>query len=286
MTQRQNEIPILASIAGLGGARKAWLCDVWGVLHNGVSVFHSAVEACMAFRRSGGVVILISNSPRPGIGVAAQIEELGVARGCYDSIVTSGDVTRDLVSERVSDPMFHIGPERDLGFFEGLSVQFTSEKEAKLIICTGLFDDETEKPEDYDGMLSQFAARKVPMICGNPDIVVERGDRIVPCAGALAVRYAAMGQNVIQAGKPYPPIYEVALKNLPAAISRADVLAIGDGIDTDIKGAAELGIDAVYIASRVHLQSFGHERLSARALDAIFENRPFRPVAALSQLNW
>jgi HAD superfamily hydrolase (TIGR01459 family) len=283
MSYERASIPILASIASVSAARKAWLCDVWGVLHNGAEVFQSAVEACLIFKERGGRVILISNSPRPASGVLPLLDNLGVERSSFDALITSGDVTRALVAENADKPIFHLGPERDHNFFDGLAINFVPAAEAAIMVCTGLFHDEYETPEDYDDMLRVLAARNIPMICGNPDLVVERGNHLLPCAGALAARYAALGQTVIQAGKPYQPIYDLALSKLPG-IAKHEILAIGDGADTDIKGAAALGIDAVYIASRVHLNN--DQDLTPEALCELFRNRAFRPLAALPQLRW
>lgn len=287
MTYINNDIPMLDSIAGVSSSRRAWLCDVWGVLHNGIDVFAPAVEACRAFRSKGGLVVLISNSPRPGPGVAEQLAELNIHRDCYDAVVTSGDVTRSLVQSRPDKTMYHLGPERDQGFFDGIPVRFVDPTKAEVIVCTGLVDDENEDPSDYDPMLADFASRGALMICGNPDLMVERGNRLIPCAGALAARYEALGQAVIQAGKPYKPIYELAMKQLPDDIELRDVLAIGDGVDTDIRGAASFGIDAVYIVSRVNLSDeTGNDGLNVTALRALFTQRNLRPLGALPQLAW
>lgn len=282
-----SEIPIVTSIAGLSKTRKAWFCDVWGVLHNGEKAFDRAVDACRTFKEQGGIIVLISNSPRPSPGVIELLRGLGIFENTFNALVTSGDVTRSLVAEREREPMFHLGPERDRSFFDGLNVKFTPPTKAAVIVCTGLFDDENETPEDYAEMLQGFARRGVPMICANPDLVVERGSRLLPCAGALAVLYAAMGGTVIQAGKPFRPIYELAFEKLQGRVEPADVLAIGDGIDTDIKGAAGIGLDAVYIASQVHLRAgMKPERLNSEVLRTLFRELPFRPVAAMSELVW
>src|SRR5579883_1815507 len=264
----------------------AWLCDVWGVLHDGIQAFEPAVQACLTFRKKGGAVVLISNSPRPSPGVRGHLRALGVPDDCFDALVTSGDVTRDLMEGYRGKPIFHLGPPQDKAFFEGLAVQFSSPPEAAVIVCTGLFDDERESPEDYRPMLAKFAARRIPMICANPDLVVERGRKLLPCAGALAALYEGMGQTVIQAGKPFRPIYELALGRLTTPVRPAELLAIGDGVDTDIKGAFALGIDAIYVASRVHIHDRERDSvLDSAAVDRIFAERP-RPLAAMLQLKW
>jgi HAD superfamily hydrolase (TIGR01459 family) len=283
----RSPIPVLTSISSISSDRKAWLCDVWGVLHDGVNTFAPAIEACQAFRRQGGQVLLISNSPRPSADVLAHLRSLGIVEACFDALITSGDVTRALVEVYAGQAIFHLGPERDKGLFEGLNINFAPASKATALVCTGFFDEDREMPEGYDKMLAAFAARSVPMICANPDLYVERGSKLLPCAGLLANRYEALGQTVMQAGKPYPPIYRMAFKALSGPLRKGEMLAIGDGVDTDIKGAGLQGIDAVYVASRVHMGNAGSsESLSSAALDQLFAGRSQRPAAALAKLRW
>jgi HAD superfamily hydrolase (TIGR01459 family) len=279
-------IPAVKSIAEESAKRKAWLCDVWGVLHDGLSAFVPAIAACRAFRETGGEIVLISNSPRPSADVLLHLHALGITADCFDAIVTSGDVTRRLAAAYSGEPVFHIGPERDMGFFDGLGVIFTSPSKAKVCICTGFFDEDREMPEDYDPIFAELAARGVPMISANPDLYVERGERLLPCAGLLAARYEGLGQTVIQAGKPYAPIYEAAFAKFGGPLLKNAVLAIGDGVDTDIKGAAAQGIDAVYIASRVFMEDGRGQALEPAEIDALFVHRAFRPCFAMTQLHW
>jgi len=287
MSDEGAEIPILDGVAGVSENRKAWLCDVWGVLHNGLTAFPLAIEACRTFKRLGGEVILISNSPRTSAAVLDHLQWVGVPNDCFTALVTSGDVTRSFVEAYSSEPVFHLGPERDRCLFDGLNVEFASPANAASVVCTGFFNEDNEVPEDYDGMLSAFAAREVPMICANPDLVVERGDKLLPCAGLLAERYLALGQTVIQAGKPYRPIYEAAMRKLSKPLPPSELLAIGDGVDTDIKGASSQGIDSIYIASRVNMGEAGEAaKLSPPKLDRLFGERSFRPAVAMAQLRW
>ncbi len=279
-------IPILSGVAEITASRKAWFCDVWGVLHDGVSAFPAAVDACHAFLRRGGEIVLVSNSPQPSAPVLEHLHLVGVPRGCFTALVTSGDVTRSYVEAYAAEPMFHLGPEDDECLFEGLKVQFVPAKSAKVAVCTGFFDEDQETVEDYEPMLAALAARGVPMICANPDLVVERGSKLVPCSGLLAQRYAALGQTVIQAGKPYPPIYQAAMRKLSRPVPKSAILAIGDGIHTDIEGACAQDIDAIYIASRVNLGNAAEEGLSPPLLDALFAGKPFRPAAAMPYLRW
>ncbi len=286
MNGMPEPIPILNGLAEIAAGRKAWFCDVWGVLHDGLKPFQSAIDACRAFMRQGGEVVLVSNSPRTSPPVAAHLANVGVPRDSYTTLVTSGDVTRGFVETYATEPMFHLGPDRDKCLFEGLKLQFVSARSAKVAVCTGFFDEDQETVEDYEPMLTSLAARKVPMICANPDLIVERGPRIIPCAGLLAKRYVELGQTVIQAGKPYAPIYEAAQRKLSRPMPKSAILAIGDGTGTDIQGAAAQGIDAIYVASRVNMRDIDERGLTRESLDALFASKPFRPVAAMAQLRW
>ncbi|HXF53635.1 MAG TPA: TIGR01459 family HAD-type hydrolase [Hyphomicrobiaceae bacterium] len=279
-------IPIVASIAPFAAGADAFVCDIWGVIHNGVAAYPRAIEACLKFRETGGIVVLLSNAPRPSKAVEIQLAGLGVSRTVYDAVVTSGDLTRRLIAEREGVSLFHLGPERDRGLFDGLDVSLVEADAAQLIVCSGLFDDTREGPADYRPRLSALAARRLPMICANPDIVVERGDRLVYCAGALASLYEELGGNVIYAGKPHAPVYDMvceiiaSLKGRP--VPRARMLAIGDGIRTDIAGALGAGMRAVFVASAVHVELPLHET----KLAPLFEGLPGRPVAAMPALAW
>jgi HAD superfamily hydrolase (TIGR01459 family) len=283
---RGTEIPILPSISGLAGSSEAWIVDIWGVMHNGARAFQVAGDACATFRKQGGTVLLLSNAPRPFSAVVSQLDGLGVARAAYDAGVTSGDVARSMIASWQGRPLLHIGPARDKGLFEGLALDFADAGSAEVIVCSGLFDDNSETPEDYAKLFAGLVARRVPMICANPDLVVERGDRLVYCAGALAAEYAAMGGEVGYAGKPHWPVYQRALALLDELRGRPTakdkVLAIGDGIETDLRGAHVAGLRSVFIASAVHAP----EGLSSATLRKLFQSRPFAPIAALAALAW
>lgn len=283
-----NDIPVVATIAPLARSSRAWLTDIWGVMHNGVLPFASAVAACEAFRAAGGTVLLLSNAPRPAASVAAQLDRIGVARSAWDAIISSGDATRALLTEAPSAPLYHLGPDRDLPLYDGLGVDLADETSARVVVCTGLFDDETETPDDYAPLLTRFRAHGCPMICANPDLTVERGGKLVYCAGAIAAAYETMGGVVTYAGKPHLPIYDMALSWLAAQrggdLSKAEVLAIGDGLRTDILGAARAGIRSVYIASGVHMPAGA--ALDATTLADLFPDPAVRPVAAMPALEW
>jgi HAD superfamily hydrolase (TIGR01459 family) len=288
MTVGADTIPLLGSIGELGESYAAWLVDIWGVMHNGVRAFPPAVDATSRFREQGGIVVLLSNSPRPSEGLQRQLHSLGVADQSYDATVSSGDLTRHELAKHAGARIFHLGPERDLPIFEGLDVTRVDARDAELIVCTGLFDDETETPEDYTRLLQELAQRKLTMLCANPDHLVERGHRLVYCAGALAQLYADDGGEVIYAGKPYAPIYELAAETISEragrTVSRSEILAIGDGIHTDMAGAADFGLDAVFVASGLHVGP-GGEGLDDLRLSELFEGRK-PPRAAMPALVW
>lgn len=279
-------VPILTSIADLAPTRDVWLTDVWGVIHNGVMPFASACDACARFRLAGGTVILLSNAPRPAESVAAQLDRIGVPRFAWDAILTSGDAARALVGAYAGKCVFHLGPERDLPLYDGLPVTLAEAADAEAVSCTGLFDDEIETPADYAGLLAGLAQRNLPMVCANPDLTVERGSKIVYCAGALAAEYAAKGGSVAYAGKPYLPIYDMAFAMITQLkqreVPRERILCIGDGLRTDITGAAAAGLDSVFIASGVHVS----EGLTSEALAQLFPTPDIRPIAAMPALAW
>ncbi len=283
-TLTNRPIPILASINDLGSARDAWLTDIWGVMHNGVAPFQSASDACIRFREAGGTVLLLSNAPRPHTSVAEQLDRIGVPRAAWDAILTSGDAARALIGAYAGRPVFPLGPERDAPVYDGLPITLSDAATAEIISCTGLFDDETETPDDYASLLADFAARDVPMICANPDLTVERGNKIVYCAGAIAAAYEKLGGRVSYAGKPHGPIYDLAFEALTKLrakpVARERVLAIGDGIRTDITGAARAGIDSIFIPSGIHVTS----ELTSAALDELFRDPAIRPLAAMPAL--
>ena len=187
------------------------LCDVWGVLHNGVDVFADAAQALASARAAGASVVLITNSPRPNDSVSIQLDTIGVPREAYDRIVTSGDVTRLLIKQGPPN-VFFLGPDRDLNLLDGTDAFPAKEKDADIVVCTGFYDDENETPEDYRDLLMRFADRNLPMICANPDLIVERGERLIPCAGAIAAFYETFGGETRIAGKPHQPIYEAAMR--------------------------------------------------------------------------
>jgi HAD superfamily hydrolase (TIGR01459 family) len=281
-------IPVLSSIAALADTSDLWFVDIWGVMHNGVRPCASSVAACEAFRKQGGTALLVTNSPRPQESVARQLDGIGVSRAAYDGIVSSGDVSRSLIEAWAGRPILHIGPERDLPIFAGLRARpGGTADDAEVAVCTGLYDDDTETPDSYSALLETLKARNVPMICANPDLKVERGDRIVYCAGAIAAAYVALGGLVSYAGKPYQPIYELALKTgsdlRGVPVGKERVLAIGDGVATDIAGAVGFGVRSVFVASGVYVQQ---GESIADAASRLFPASAPQPVAAMKDFVW
>jgi HAD superfamily hydrolase (TIGR01459 family) len=245
-----------------------WLCDIWGVVHNGLTCYEAAAHALSQHRKQGGIVILVTNAPRTSRGVIQQLNHIGVPPQSYDRVVTSGDVTQTLVIEHAKGKVYHLGPARDLSIFEDQAVERVSLQEAQAVLCTGLAHDDVETPDDYIDALARMKELKLPMICANPDKMVRKGNRLLYCAGALAEKYAEIGGHVLMAGKPYEPIYNLALHKAGAIagheFERSKVLAIGDGPETDIKGAADNGFDVVLIADGVTDASDGLDATLAR----------------------
>ena len=233
------------------------LCDVWGVIHNGRESWPEACDALARFNRDHGHVILISNAPRPAMDVHAQLDALGVPRESWRAFVTSGDATRAELSKRAPGPAWIIGPDRDWPLYSGLDLQLAhGAADAAFLSVTGLLDDETETPEDYRDRLKPAAERGLEMICANPDRIVQRGDNIIYCGGALADLYEELGGRVTMAGKPFSPIYDLALAEaeqvLGRPVDRSRVLCIGDGVITDVLGANQQGLDCLFIAQGIH----------------------------------
>lgn len=278
----------IETLKSVTDGRKAILCDVWGVLHNGVTAFAPASAALRQAREDGLTVVLITNSPRPHDGVKKQLQLIGVPDDAYDGIVTSGDVTRTLIAEGPRQ-VFHIGPDHDLPIFDGLDVELVEEREAAVIACTGLFDDENETPEDYAEMLERARSRNLPFICANPDIVVERGDRLIWCAGSLAREYGQLGGRTLIAGKPHAPIYQRAMAMVNDLrgedVAKSDMLAIGDALTTDVKGAMQAGVPLLFISDGIHAREYGVPGNPDMArMTAILEDFGAEPLAFMTKL--
>ncbi len=276
-----TSLELISGLSELASSHDALICDVWGVLHNGVHAFAPAVEALQRFRAERGKVVLLTNAPRPASSIEPQLRIYGVPADCYDAVVTSGGAARTELSRRLPISIMHLGPERDEALFQDLDVRVTGPDDADLVLCTGLFDDDTETPEHYRELFSRLRGRELPMICANPDIVVQRGDKLVYCAGGLAHAYEALGGKVAWYGKPHAPIYKVALE---AAGNPSRPLVIGDGPATDIKGANNVGLDALFVMGGIHAADIGDR--TAAGVAAFLASRGVSAKAAIGALTW
>ena len=283
-----TSLRFVEQLRGLVDGVEVILSDIWGVVHNGLESFPEACEALHTYRQRGGTVILITNAPRPADSVQRQLRKLGVADETYDAIVSSGDLTRNFVADHPGKKMFWIGPDRDSSLHRGLDAVMAPLEQADYVVCTGLFDDETESAEDYRAMMLQAREHKLPLICANPDIVVERGDRLIYCAGAIAELYRELGGEAIFYGKPHRPIYERAMalaaerRGQPTSLDR--VLAIGDSVRTDLTGALGFGIDCLFLTRGIHSEEFeGIDQLDPASVKELFGHPP---RALMRELRW
>lgn len=259
---------IISSLDAIADRYDALLCDLWGVVHNGRRAFPAAVAALRRFRAGGGVVVLISNVPKPRDPIPGQLDALGVPRDAWDEIVTSGDAIRAELARRAPGPMYRIGPSDDDILWAGLGLTETRDRNAAAFLAiSGLDDPLKETPQDYAPLLDAARARDLELLCANPDIVVRVGERLIWCAGAVAAEYEKRGGRVVMAGKPHPPIYALAETALAEragrTIPRSRILAVGDGAGTDVKGANGYGVDALFVATGIH----GEAVLKDGALD-------------------
>jgi HAD superfamily hydrolase (TIGR01459 family) len=281
----------IAGLAQLFAGYDALLCDVWGVIHNGRESFPEPCAALARYRAERGPVILISNSPRPHGPVIDQLDGLGVPREAWSHIVTSGDATRVLLADRAPGPAWKIGPDRDDALYAGLGVEFSDLERAAFISVTGPYDDENDEPTDYRDRFCAAIERDLVMLCANPDIVVQRGDKLIYCGGALAQLYESLGGMVLMAGKPYPIIYDLSLIKAAEALGRpvdpARVLCIGDGLPTDIRGANARGFDVLFVASGIHGgETIGPDGLNTAAVTDLLRQDGLTATYAIADLVW
>ncbi|MBY8974490.1 TIGR01459 family HAD-type hydrolase [Rhodobacteraceae bacterium NNCM2] len=269
----------------------AILCDLWGCYHDGITPYAAAVEACRGVRANGGKVILFTNAPRPAAQVKSFLERIGGPEDSYDAIVSSGAACQAaLTSGQHGTKFYYLGPERDLHMLTHVGLTPTAEDEANAILCTGLVDEWNEELEDYSEQLQRLAGRGLPLLCANPDIVVDRGERRFWCAGALAQIYGKLGGEVLYFGKPHGPIYDRAFEVLaevtgkPVAQSR--VLAIGDGPATDVKGGCDYGLDTLFVTGGLAAGELGPdpERPDQALLDAYLAQHGLTPKYAIGKL--
>lgn len=281
---------IISSLADIAAQYDAVFCDLWGCLHNGKTPFPEAVAALRGFRQGAGKVALVTNAPRPRATVIAQLDRMGVPREAWDLVVSSGDAAQAaMLAGAVGRKVAHIGAEKDEDFFsilpEGaVAPERVGMLEAEGIVCTGLADDLTETPDDYRAQLLLGKTRGLPMLCANPDIIVDMGDKRLYCAGALAEDYAAMGGTVFYYGKPHPPIYDLARREL--ALEEPRILCIGDGIATDVQGGMSEGLDTLFITGGIAAAHFGPDpaRPDMARLEAWIATQRIYPTYAMGHL--
>jgi HAD superfamily hydrolase (TIGR01459 family) len=281
-----------AGLSALSDRYDVVLCDVWGVIHNGVRSFPEACDALTRWAETQGPVVLISNAPRPSADVVSQLDSLKVPRSAWNAFVSSGDATRALLGPHAGSKVWKIGPERDGPLWAGFDLTLAGGEDADFILSSGLYDDETEVPEDYRERLKVAAERDLLFICANPDRVVQRGDRLIFCAGALADLYESLGGRVVMAGKPYAAIYDLALAEaarlLGRPVDRDRVLCIGDGVITDVKGAHDQKLACLFVAKGIHGEkAVGPDgRLIPDAVQALLDAETVGATHAVGDLVW
>ncbi len=289
---------ILKNFAEISSNYELALVDLWGCVHNGRKIYPAAEAALQAFRAQGGRVVLVTNAPRPRAGVAARLDEMGLARDAYDAIATSGDAAQEaMLMGAVGTRIWHLGPEKDEEFFTNLpdwarerpEIERVGFDEAEGIVCTGPIEELTETPDDYRGRLLSAKVRGLKLLCANPDIIVDYGDQRIFCAGAIAQLYDEMGGESLYFGKPHPPIYDLA-RRIAAEhgwrFSEERTIAIGDGIGTDIQGGLGEGVDTLFITGGLAAEEFGPdvEHPHAARLDAWLDAQGVHPTYALGRL--
>ncbi|MCU0899852.1 MAG: TIGR01459 family HAD-type hydrolase [Cypionkella sp.] len=258
---------IIQSLADVARDYDALFCDLWGCLHNGVAPFPAAVAALQSFRAGGGKVILVTNAPRPKSSVVRQLDAMGLPRDTWDDVATSGDAAQAaMLRGAVGHRIHHIGAEKDEPFFaefepdladlaQTANLTRVPLAEAEGVVCTGLAHDLTETPADYRAALLLAKTRGLKMLCANPDIVVDMGDKRLYCAGALAKAYEEMGGEALYYGKPHPPIYDLARRRL--GLEEPRILCVGDGIGTDVAGGVAEGLDTLFVTGGLAAAEFG-----------------------------
>ena len=289
---------IIPSLAAIAPAYDTLLCDLWGCLHNGKAPYPEAVAALQAFRRKGGTVALLTNAPRPNRFVIEQLDRMGVPRDAWDLVVSSGDAAQiAMLKGSVGTKVHHIGPAKDDGFFTALpadlpdavAIRRVPLDEAEGIVCTGPFDELRETPEDYRPTFLYAKAKGLTLLCANPDIVVDMGETRIYCAGALAQYYDGMGGASLYFGKPWPPIYDLTRQRLAAMGRNTDaaaMLAVGDGIFTDIQGGLGEGIDTLFVTGGLEAARYGSdaENPDPALLDGWLADQGMTPTYGIGRL--
>jgi len=287
-------IPLIAGLGEIARRYDGFVLDLWGVIHDGVEVYPGVAETLAALRAAGKRTIMLSNAPRRSDALIEQLTRLGIGRGLYDEVLSSGEAVHLELAER-ADPFFaglgtrlyHLGPERDRNVFEGLPYRSVALDQADFVLNTGPVDL-SETLADYMDLLERMRVCGLPMICANPDHVVIRQGKRITCAGALASAYSDLGGMVVERGKPDPAIYDLALKRLGIA-DRSKVCAVGDALHTDIRGGRAAGIDAVLVTGGIHAEELGirwGETADPVRLAELARHHGECPVAAVPRFIW
>ncbi|MBT9382935.1 TIGR01459 family HAD-type hydrolase [Pseudooceanicola sp. CBS1P-1] len=286
---------IISSLADISDDYDALFVDLWGCVHNGITAYPAAVAALEAYRTKGGTVVLVTNSPRTRAAVTKQLVGFGAPESCYDTIATSGDAARTAMFEGVvGQNVWFIGSQEETVFFEPpkildnpMQINHVPLDEAEGIVCTGPLDPMAD-PEVYRGEFLLAKTKGLKLLCANPDIVVDRGDHREWCAGALAKLYTEMGGESLYFGKPHPPIYDLArrrLAKLGKDVPSDRILAIGDGIHTDIQGAMGEGIDSLFITGGLaEKETRTTDQPEEAALKAYLEQAQMEPTFSIGFL--
>ena len=221
--------------------------DLWGVVHNGVTLHSEAIKALKEISKKNKNYILLTNAPRPNYAVKSFLEKLGMDKEIRDHVFTSGEAAlRYLKKNLLNKTFFHIGPPRDFDLFKDFEMMKSDNlSESEYILCTGLFDNHDDDLKYYKNFFEKNIKKK--MICTNPDLIVDRGKVREFCAGSVAMVFEKMGGEVIYFGKPYPEVY-----NLSADNKDKKILSIGDNLNTDIRGANLLNYDSLLISNGIH----------------------------------
>lgn len=288
-------ITLLNGISEIADRYDLFICDVWGVVHNGLAPYEGFLDCLANLHAHGCRVALLSNAPRPVPTVMDELARIGVPKDAYDLLLTSGDAARQALLAREDDwhaalgrRYYHLGPERNGPTLDGVGEE-AALADAEYIVCTGLFDDETEQAEDYREMLSGAASRGLPLLCTNPDIIVMRGEQILPCAGAVAELYAQLGGEVRRYGKPYPEIYDELFARLSSAPEKSRCLMVGDTFTTDVKGAIAAGLDSLWVAGGVHAEDVGYQDggpLDGELIARVATTEGSLPTMAIGAMRW
>ena len=286
---------LISGLRELAPRYDGFILDLWGVIHDGLAPLPGAIDCLQSLIDAGGRIVLLSNAPRRADDVVRRITALGVPVGLYHDVMSSGEEAWQQLKRR-DDPFYaalgwrclHIGSERDIEIRESLSLDCVdTPADAQFILNTGPagWDD---RIEDYEAVLREALARGLPMVCANPDLVVQRGSTLHLCAGALAKWYEEAGGRVRWHGKPFRSVYDSCLALLGIA-ERSRILAIGDSLRTDIAGAAGAGIDSLLIAGGIHADEFGlrgEEAPDLRRVEAALREGGYEPVGVAWRLCW